>query len=277
MGPHTKGVPLLRRAGLHGLVPNRRVANGGPCPGLLLREEGTILRSPRPGRSEQGALVQGRLRVRDTNVAGDQAPRCRDRGPGGRLSSAVRAGGEHDPVLHGQAQEVLPHVQELRHREHLEFPMDLRRNECLGSMGKRYSQRSRSPSPRTKEISIVPTGFRSAGLGTTREDRSRSDPSLGDSEPRFVAPIGKFLLDRRNEQAERNDRRARLERRANLEFRAIGPNWSRSYGLSSTRTRPRVANVELAQHSDHETEVTAVTEPISTVSYLFASDANVLS
>lgn len=40
-------VPLLRRAGLHGLVPNRRLADGGPRARFVLRAERTVLRSPR--------------------------------------------------------------------------------------------------------------------------------------------------------------------------------------------------------------------------------------
>lgn len=67
-------------------------------------------------------------------MAGDQAARGRDRWPGGCLPPVVRPGGQHDPLLHRQAQEVVPHVQELRHHQHLEFQMDLRRDQCLRSI-----------------------------------------------------------------------------------------------------------------------------------------------
>ena len=130
----TISVPLLRRARLHRLVPNQRVADGGPGARLLLHTEGTILRSSRPWGTEQGAVVPGRLRHGHSNVAGHQASRGGHRWPRRRFPPAVRTSGQHDLVLHRQAQEVIPHVQELRHCEHLEFQMDLRRDQCLRSI-----------------------------------------------------------------------------------------------------------------------------------------------
>lgn len=108
-------VSLLRCTRLHGLVPNRGVARGGSGAGFLLHATGTILRSPGFGGSQQGALVQGRMRDRHSNVAGDQTPRSGHGGSRRSLPPAVRPGGQHDPLLHGQAQEVISHVQELRH------------------------------------------------------------------------------------------------------------------------------------------------------------------
>lgn len=99
------------------------MADAGARAGLLLHPERALLRQR---GTEQGTVVPGRLHVRDPDVAGDEAARGRDRRFGGGLPPVVRASGQHDPVLHRQAQEVLPHVQELRHHEHLEFPMDLR-------------------------------------------------------------------------------------------------------------------------------------------------------
>lgn len=71
-------------------------------------------------------------------MAGDQAARGRDRWPRGSLPPVVRPSGQHDPLLHRQAQEVVPHVQELRYHQHLEFQMDLRRDQRLRSIETLY-------------------------------------------------------------------------------------------------------------------------------------------
>lgn len=153
-------VSLLRCARLHGLVPNRGVAGGRSGARFLLRATGTVLWSPGCGGSQQGALVQRRMRDRHSDVAGDQIARSGHSGSRSGLPSAIRPGGQHDTLLHGQTQEVLPHVQELRYHQYLEFPIDLRRDHRL---------RSIIPRPRESSISAASSGNESL---RSRRDRS---------------------------------------------------------------------------------------------------------
>lgn len=74
------------------------------------------------------------MRDRHSNVAGNQTPRGGHGGPRRGLPSAIRPGGQHDSLLYSQAQEIISHVQELRHYQYLEFQIDLRRDNCLRSI-----------------------------------------------------------------------------------------------------------------------------------------------
>lgn len=74
------------------------------------------------------------MRDRHSNVAGNQTPCGGHGGPRRGFSPAIRPSGQHDSLLHSQAQEIISHVQELRHYQYLEFPIDLRRDNCLRSI-----------------------------------------------------------------------------------------------------------------------------------------------
>lgn len=100
------------------------MADRGPGAGFLLHKTRALLRPSRPRGQEQGTVAQEGLRVGDTDVAGDETPRRRYRGTGRRFPTIVRPRVEHDTLLHGQQQEIVPHVQELRHREHLGTRVD---------------------------------------------------------------------------------------------------------------------------------------------------------
>lgn len=110
------------------------MARGGSGAGFLLHAAGTVLRPPRFGGSQQGALVQGRMRDCHSNVAGNQTPHSGHGGSRRGLPPAIRPGRQHDSLLHSQAQEIISHVQELRHYQYLEFQIDLRRDHCLRSI-----------------------------------------------------------------------------------------------------------------------------------------------
>lgn len=69
-----------------------------------------------------------------SNVADNQTPHSGHGGPRRGLPPAVRSSGQHDSLLHSQAQEIVSHVQELRHYQHLEFQIDLRRDHGLRSI-----------------------------------------------------------------------------------------------------------------------------------------------
>jgi len=77
------------------------VARGGPSAGFLLYATRAILRPPRPGGPQQGALVQGGLHLRHSDVAGHSAARGRHGGPRRRLPAIIRPGRQHDSLLHG--------------------------------------------------------------------------------------------------------------------------------------------------------------------------------
>jgi len=137
------------------------------------------------------------MRISHSDVAGDQTPRSRHGGSRRGLPSTVRPGGQHDTLLHGQTQEIVSHVQELRYHQYLEFPIDLRRDHRLRSITPRPRESSisaaRSGNENLFEIVGIGRSPRRSFLGGSCRFRSRPHPHVFVKKVKQPRGKGKFV------------------------------------------------------------------------------------